>query len=131
MSQWDAEILAQQLAQLGRDLQDEVKILGALEELVANTEGMYRSLQEVHEDNLARARLAAEGSVDTKKAIARLGCVPSRQEAELAGLEWNRTKGKLNTQRASLQALHRRCEIGRSLLSREKALISLAGVGEV
>ena len=131
MSQWDAEILAQQLAQLGRDLQDEVKILGALEESTADTEGLYRSLQELHEDNLARALLRSEGTADTRKALARLACVESRQETEAASLEWSRMKGKLNTQRANLQALHRRIEVGRSLLSREKSLLSLAGVGEV
>jgi hypothetical protein len=131
VSSFDAELLARQLSQLGRDLQDEIKFLGSLEEATADSEGFYHSLREKHEDCLARAYLDAQGSVDTRKAEARLACIPSRQEMETAALDWNRMKGRLNTQRANLQALHRRVEIGRSLLSREKSLIALAGIGEL
>jgi hypothetical protein len=128
---YDAEVLAQQLAALGRDLSEEVTILGELEEECVTAEGEYRKLQEAHEDDIARAFVTMPGGVESRKAAARLECIPSREVSGEAYIEWNRLKGRLRTQQANIQAVHRRIEVGRSLLSREKALISLAGVAEV
>ena len=126
MAAFDAQLLAEQLGQLGRDLQEEVAELGRLEESCVDAEADYRALQEHHEDMLASAFLKATGSnADARKAEARLMSADSRIAAEVAWKAWSRLKGQLRVQQASLSALHRRCDIGRSLLSREKALISL------
>lgn len=130
MSGFNAEVLAQQLSALGRDLDREVQLLGVLDERAVEAEGEYRRLDEEHGDRVAEEFLNAEGAVETRKMIARLKAKPARLIAEDAWLDWNRAKAKLRTQQASIQALHRRVEIGRSMLSREKALISLSGVGE-
>lgn len=130
MTAFDAEVLVRQLSQLGRDLSDEVVRLGDLEDAAVTAEGEYRRLDEEHEDAVASAFLAAEGTAEVRRSAARLKAVPSRLIAQEAWLEWNRLRARLRTQQASLQALHRRCEIGRSLLSREKSLLSLSGIGE-
>jgi hypothetical protein len=123
---YDAEILARQLGELGRDLQDEITELGRLEEAAVDAEAQYRRLQDEHEDAIASAFLAASGSnAEARKAEARLACQESRAAADRAWKDWSLLRGQLRTQQASLQAMHRRVEIGRSLLSREKALISL------
>ena len=126
MSSFDAALLAEQLAQLGRDLSDEVAELGRLEEACVDAEAAYRELQEKHEDILASCFLRSGGSnADARKADARLAAADSRMAAEVAWKAWNLLRAKVRVQQASLSALHRRIEIGRSLLSREKALISL------
>lgn len=119
-------LLANNLSQLGRDLQDEINILGRMEDDTVTAEGAYRHFKELYEDALARAILGSrQGSAESRKAEARLACVEDRQLMEHANLAWDKKKAELRTQHASLQALHRRCEIGRSLLSREKALVGL------
>lgn len=118
---FDAAVLAQQLAQLGQDLTAEVTRLGRLEEACVEAEGTYRQLQEAYEDALASAFLRAQGSnAEARKADARLQSADRRIAVEAAWKAWSVLKAQVRTQQASLQALHRRCEIGRSLLSREK-----------
>jgi predicted nucleic acid-binding Zn-ribbon protein len=128
---WDAETLAQQLAQLGRDLQEEITLLGELEEECVTAEGEYRRLQDLYEDEFHQAFINLPGSVESRKAAARLECVTAREASSEAYLQWNRLKGQVRVQNASLSALRSRIDIGRSLLSREKSLLSLAGTGEV
>ena len=132
MSGYEAEVLAQQLARLGKDLQDEVIILGELEEQAVDAEGEYRHRDALYEDTLASCLLRSlHGSAEARKADARLQCIGPRAEMQQAYQEWGKAKGRLRTQQANLTALHKRVEIGRSLLSREKALLSLSGIGEV
>lgn len=131
MGSFDGETLARQLAQLGRDLQDEVAFLGELEEACTDAEGDYRTAKDVHEDCLAVQFLKAQGTAESRRAEARLACADERVLMNAAWKDWSSAKGKVSTQRDNLRALHCRVDIGRSLLSREKALISLAGVGEV
>lgn len=128
MGGFDGDLLATQLAQLGRDLDREVSILGVLDEAAVDAEAEYRRLDGEHGDRVAQEFLNADGTVDAKKMIARLKAVPARLTAEDAWLEWSRAKARLRTQQASIQALHRRVEIGRSMLSREKALMSISGM---
>lgn len=131
MNAFDADTLARQLAALGRDLQDEVGILGRLEEEAVDAEGAFRKLEAEYDDTYDRAFLDFDGGVEVKKAQARVKCFPERLVKQDAELQWGRAKARVRTQQANLQAIHRRVEIGRSLLSREKAMISLAGTGEV
>lgn len=126
---WDAQLLVDQLSALGRDLDREVKILGQLDEEAVNAEGKFRTLDADHGDRVASEFLKADGAVETRKMHARLKAVPARLLADDAWLEWNHAKARLRTQQASIQALHRRVEIGRSMLSREKALIGLTYSG--
>jgi hypothetical protein len=131
VSNFDAETLARQLAQLGRDLQDEVKYLGELEEAAVDAEGVYRSKETSLEWAQDKAFLDFDGSVEVRKAQSRQTTLSYQMESREAYLEWGKAKGRLRTQQANLSALHKRVEIGRSLLSREKALLSLSGIGEV
>lgn len=130
MSSWEAETLVRQLSALGRDLDSEVGVLGELDMTSVEAEGEFRRLDEEHGDTFAQEFLHAEGTVDTRKNIARLKAVPARLIAQDAWLDWNRAKSKLRTQQASIAAMHRRIEIGRSMLSREKTLLSISGTGE-
>jgi hypothetical protein len=129
MSSWEAETLVRQLSQLGRDLDTEVGVLGELDMISVEAEGEFRRLDEEHGDRFAQEFLHAEGTVDAKKNIARIKAIPARLIAQDAWLEWSRAKSRLRTQQASIQAMHRRIEVGRSLLSREKALIGLGNSG--
>ena len=129
MSNWDAELLVTQLSDLGRALDKEVKHLGVLDEKAVDAEGDYRRLDEEHQDRMAEEFLKLEGSVEARKMQARLKARPARLVAEDAWLEWKRASAKLRTQQASIQAIHRRIEIGRSMLSREKTLIGLMNSG--
>ena len=127
---YDAAELARQLAQLGLDLQDEVAELGRLEEATVTAEGNYRHLNDLLEDAQASAFLRATGTnAEARKAEARLACTDQRMAAEAGWKAWNKLKAEVRTQQANLQAIHRRIEIGRSLLSREKSLLSLSSSG--
>jgi hypothetical protein len=68
--------------------------------------------------------------VDKRNNIARLECITSRETAEQAWKQWQDSRADVWTQKENLSALHERISIGRSLLSREKALLSLGGIGE-
>lgn len=127
---WDAELLVRQLSQLGRDLDTEVTILGQLDQEAVEAESEFRRLDEEYNDRIAEEYLHLDGTVETRKMQARLKAKPARLIAEEAWLIWNLAKAKLRTQQASIQALHRRVEIGRSMLARERALMSIAGMGE-
>lgn len=119
-------LLARQLSDLGRDLQDEIATLADMELAAVQAEADFRHYKEKHEDALASALLQSRlGNAESRKAEARLQCVESRALMEKANADWDRNKAVLRTQHASLQALHRRIELGRSLLSREKALVGL------
>ena len=105
--------------------------MGELEEESVDREGDFRRLESAYDDAYDRAFLDAEGAQETRKATARLECTKERDLKLEANLEWNRAKGRVHTQQANLRAIHDRIEVGRSLLSREKALLSLSGIGEV
>lgn len=128
MSSFDADTLARQLAQLGRDLQDEVTILGELEEASVDAEGEYRDKESSLDWATDKAFLDFEGSVEMRKAQARTSVTSYQLDYRVAYLEWQHAKAKVRTQQANLSAIHKRVEIGRSLLSREKALIALSGL---
>lgn len=122
----DMNFLARQLSQLGRDLESEIAVLGQMEDDTVTAEGTYRHYKELYEDALAQVLMRSKASsAESRKAEARLACVENRQIMEQANQDWDHKRAALRTQHASLQALHRRCEIGRSLLSREKALVGL------
>lgn len=127
----DAELLAQQLAALGRDLTAEVHVLGLLEESAVDAEAEHRKLAEEYEDAYSRAYVKAEGSVEMRKSLARLEVIEERIVAQEAKHQADKARSYVRTQQANLNVLHKRVDIGRSLLSRERALMSLAGVGEV
>lgn len=129
MGSFDAETLSQQLAALGRDLQQEVINLGELEEAAVDAEGEFRRLESEYDDALDRALIEAEGTMELRKAQARIKCSAPRVLMQEASLDWGRAKGRVRTQNANLSALHKRIEIGRSLLSRERALLSLTTSG--
>jgi hypothetical protein len=122
---YSADILLEQLAALGRQLDVEVAKLGELDMISTGLGCEYNRLREEHEDNLADAFLGIAGGVEARKTAARLKCVPSRLLAQDANREWEESKSRLRTQQAAIRALTTRIEIGRSLLSTEKARIEL------
>ena len=130
MSSYEAEVLAKQLAALGRDLSDEVLRLGELEEESVDLEGEFRKLETIYEDSLDRALIEAEGTMELRKAAARIRCSDGKVSMQEASLDWARAKARVRTQNANLSAIGKRIEVGRSLLSREKSLLSLSGIGE-
>jgi hypothetical protein len=122
----DATTLLSQLAELGRQLDKEVDKLGQFDMLATGLGCEYQRLREEHEDHCAKSFLEMpDGGVEAKKMNARLKCVPSRIIAQDASLEWEQAKSRLRTQQAAVRALTTRIEIGRSLLSHEKALMGL------
>jgi hypothetical protein len=122
---FEAVVLVEQLGQLGRDLEAEVTKLGQLEEYCVDTECDYRGLVNDYDDQIDEGFLATDGSVEAKKAYARLKAAPARGIKEDGYREWQHAKARVRVQQASIQALHRRIEIGRSMLSREKSLMEL------
>jgi hypothetical protein len=124
----DATTLLSQLAELGRQLDKEVDHMGELDMLATGLGCEYQRLREEHEDACAETFLGlADGGVEAKKMAARLKCVPSRIIAQDANLQWELAKSRLRTQQAAVRAITTRIEIGRSLLSHEKALMGLGG----
>ena len=124
---YDAEVLVQQLAQLGRDLDTEVKHLALLEHACVDAESTYRHSVNNYQKALDESYLSVKGTVEDRKAQSRLKAEVPQLDLEDAWREWQITRADVRIQQASISALHRRVEIGRSMLSREKALISLAG----
>ena len=95
-----------------------------------DAEGELRRLDEEHGDTFAQEFLHAEGTVDTRKNIARIKAIPARLIAQDAWLEWSKTKARVRKQQANINAIHKRIDVGRSMLARERALMSLGGMGE-
>lgn len=125
-----AETLARQLAQMGRDLEAQVTVLGNYEDQAVEAEGKYRFKDALYEDALAKATLeSGQRSAEARKAEARLCCISERIDMHEAYTKWGQAKAKVRMQQASLTALHRRIEVGRSLLSREKSLLGLSNSG--
>ncbi len=122
---FDADTLLRQLAELGRHLDREVEALGELDMLATGLGCEAGRLKEEADDVAAEAFLHAEGSVEMKKMMARLKAVPARLTAQDAHLEWEKAKSRVRTQQAAIRVLHTRVEIGRSLLSAEKARMDL------
>lgn len=128
---FDAETLAQQLAQLGRDLDNAVSELGKLEKQSVEAEGRYRAREYAYSEAMDNSFLKFDGSVEVRKARARVTNGSYWLDSQDAYLDWARSKADVRVQQQNLSAISKRIEIGRSLLSREKALLSLSGIGEV
>lgn len=118
----DGEILASQLSQLGRQLDDATSKLAELD-LLATAKGIEAArVKEDYEDFLARAYRDADGSVETRKTVARLNCLEARKVSLEASAGWEMAKAQVRNQQAMVRAINSRIDIGRSLLSREKSL---------
>jgi hypothetical protein len=118
----DGEILASQLSQLGRQLDDATAKLGELDVLATSAGIEAARLKEEYENVFAAAFLSAEGAIETRKMIARCHCVSTQDKAQDAAAGWERAKSKVRNQQAMVRAINSRIDIGRSLLSREKSL---------
>jgi hypothetical protein len=121
----DGDVLARQLAQLGKQLDDATEELAKLDLIATSAGSEAQHYKELYEDALAWAFRDAEGAVETRKAVARLSCVPARAEAAAASAVWERAKSDVRNQQAMVRAINARIDIGRSLLSREKTLMGL------
>lgn len=118
----DAENLANQLAQLGRQLDEATEKLAALD-IHATAKGILAAnAKEEYEDALAVAFRDAEGSVEARKMLARLECTVARKASQEAAAEAEKGKSAVRNQQAMVRAINSRIDIGRSLLSREKSL---------
>ena len=122
----DGDVLARQLGELGRQLDDATEELAKLDILATGAGIKAANAKEVYEDRLAEAFIAAEGSVETRKASARLCCMSYGIDARAAAADWEKAKSQVRNQQALMRTISMRIEIGRSLLSREKALAVLS-----
>ena len=122
---FDPDVLLHQLSELGRQLDQEVNKLGELDMISVGYGCEYQRLREEHEDAVAEVFLRLAGGVEARKLEARLKCVPSRLVAQDAHLMWEKSKSRVRTQQEAIRALHKRIEIGRSLLSTEKTRMDL------
>lgn len=123
---FEAVVLVEQLRQLGRQLDEAVDKLGELDMYATSDGCAYQVLREAHEDAVAEAFLNVSGpNVEARKMAARLKCVPSRLVAQDACLGWEKAKSRVRTQQAVIRMLHTRIDLGRSLLSHEKARMDL------
>ena len=109
----DGTVVIDQLAQLGRDLIEEVNRYGDLELLAVETEGDFRA-------QFAKVYKDALGNMEERKQAA-----VAATDAEWR--TWGKALAAVKRQRESLKALHARVDIGRTMASRDKALVSLAG----
>lgn len=109
----DGDVVIQQLAQLGRDLEGAIRALGELEELAVDAEGDYKSA-------FSREFRDALGSIEDRKQAA-------QAQTDALWRTWGKAAAAVRMQRESLKALHARIDIGRTMASRDKALVSLAG----
>jgi hypothetical protein len=123
---FEANVLLQQLSELGRQLDQQVERLGELDMISTGLGCEYQRLREEHEDQLADSFLRmTDGGVEAKKMAARLKCVPARLTAQDANKDWEQARSRLRTQQAAVRALGSRIEIGRSLLSHQKTQMEL------
>jgi hypothetical protein len=124
---FEANVLLQQLSELGRLLDVETEELGDLDMIATGLGCHYSKLREAYEDTVAENFLQAssESGVEAKKMAARLKSVPARLVAQEANLEWEKAKSKVRSQQAKIKAITTRIEIGRSLLSHEKTRMDL------
>jgi hypothetical protein len=122
---FETDTLLRQLADLGRELDTQVDYLGDLDMIATGLGCEYQRLREEYEDVFAEAFLRLTGGVEARKLEARLKCVPSRLTAQDAHLMWEKAKSRVRTQQEAIRALHKRIEIGRSLLSTEKTRMDL------
>ena len=113
MTEADGVVLTANLAQLGRDLGQQITFLGQLEETSVDAEGDFKVAY-------SKVFRNATGSVEDRKQAAIC-------ETDPLWRIWGKAAAAVRMQRESLKALHARIEIGRTMVSREKALVSLAG----
>jgi hypothetical protein len=112
---FDGDAVIRHLGALGRDLETEITLLAELEELAVDTEGDFRKA-------FAAAYAEAAGTLEDRKQRAIAG-------TDAQWRTWGKAVAAVRRQRESLKALHARIDIGRTMASREKALVSLAGQG--
>jgi len=122
----DGDVLAKQLGDLGRQLDNATEELAKLDILATGAGIETARLKEEYEDAFAVAFRDATGAVEARKVTARLDCVPQRMKAQDASADWERAKAKVRNQQAIVRAINSRIDIGRSLLSREKSLAALS-----
>lgn len=125
---FDVNLLLRQLSQLGKQLDEAVEKLSELDLIATGLGCEYNRLREEYEDGLASVFLNSEGSVESRKATARLKCIPSRLMMQEAAKEHEEAKSKLRTQQQAVRALQSRIDVGRSLLSHEKSRMALDGL---
>lgn len=125
---FDANLLLRQLSELGKQLDEQVEKLGELDFIATGKYCEAARIKEEYEDALAKVFLVSEGSVETRKATARLKCVPSRLMAQDAMKDAKEAEAHVRNQQAAVRALQSRIDIGRSLLSSEKARMQMDGL---
>lgn len=121
----DGDVLAHQLAELGRQLDDATTKLAELDILATAKSIEAARAKEEYEDALAIAYRDADGPVEARKTEARLMCIGERKVAHGASASCELAKADVRNQQAMVRAINARIDIGRSLLSREKALATL------
>jgi len=122
----DGDVLAKQLGDLGRQLDNATEELARLDILATAAGITAADKKELYEDHIAEAFVKLEGSVEVRKAQARLCTGSYRMDWQRASADWETAKAKVRNQQAMVRAINARIDIGRSLLSREKSLAALS-----
>ena len=108
-------VIAQQLGQLGVDLDQAVKKLGELETTAIDAEATYKA-------KFSRMFREGVGSVEDRKQQAVAEC-------EQEWRNWSLAASAVHIQKEHIKALHARIDVGRTLASTARAAASLAGSG--
>ena len=88
----DGDVLAAQLAQLGKQLDEATVKLAELDVLATGRVLKLRTRKNEYEDALGEAFRDAEGAVEARKIDARLRCKHERWTAQDAAAAWERAK---------------------------------------
>lgn len=123
----DGDVLAKNLGDLGRQLDDATVELARLDVLATAAGIKAANEKEKYEDAYAEAFRDADGSIEARKVEARLESKLVRWGSQDASAAWERAKSDVRNQQAMVRALNARIDIGRSLLSREKSLAAVLG----
>ncbi|TYK45220.1 hypothetical protein [Actinomadura decatromicini] len=108
-------VIAQQLGQLGVDLDAAVRRLGELEATAVDAEATYKT-------KFSRIFRDSSGSVEDRKQQAVAEC-------DSEWRQWSLAASAVHIQKEHIKALHARIDVGRTLASTARAEASLAGSG--
>lgn len=108
-------VIAQQLGQLGVDLDKAVSRLSELEATAIAEEARYKT-------KFSRIFREGTGSVEDRKQQAVAEC-------DRAWRNWSLAASAVHIQKEHIKALHARIDVGRTLASTARAEASLAGSG--
>lgn len=108
-------LIAEQLGQLGVDLDKAVKHMGELEDIAVDSEGDFKA-------KYSKVFRESAGSIKDREQIAFTEC-------ETEWRIWGKAAAAVRLQKEHIRALHARIDVGRTLASNVRAEVGLARTG--